>query len=171
MAIGDVAAPDAVDLEFDRLVVEQAKDGVQRPDPANAACAPAHGFRPGELADDFGHGLGDDGRRGASGFLGASEIVIALRVFHDLAFIEALQARRAQEAFDRPLRRAHARTFALLDGCGRLRGYALGDENDAPRPRIGLCRVGLEPALRQRLRHHARKVRFRARLHAGRDFF
>ena len=131
----------------------------------------------GAPATDFGQGT--RGRlhtrarprwKARSSFGFASEIIIALGVFqvngHSSVGPSNLPPSKPSTAF----LRSHARTFALLDGCGRLRGYALGAENDAPRPRDNLRRAGLEPALRQRLRHHAGKVRFRARTRsAGRD--
>ena len=109
---------------------------MQRPHPADAPRAPAHGLGPGEFAHDGRHRFGDDGGRRAAGLFGAHQIIAAaLRVLHDLAFLKALEPRSAQETLDRFFRRAYARAFALLDRGGRLFGHAFRDVSDAPRPR------------------------------------
>ena len=62
---GHVAGNDAVDVEvhdlrFARVVRQNADDRMQRAHPAQAATAPAHGFRPWEVADRFFQNFGDD---------------------------------------------------------------------------------------------------------------
>ncbi len=168
---GDIAALDAVHLEFNRLIVEQAEDRMQRPYPADAPRAPAHGLRPGELAHDGGHRLGDDRGGGAAGLFGAGQVIAALRVVDDLAFVEALQPRRAQEPLDRLFRRAHARTLPLLGRRSGLLRHALRDEGDAARPRERVLGRNGEPRLGQGLGHHASEVFSGARLHPRGDFF
>src|ERR1700674_468696 len=116
MPISDAAAHDAIDLEFNRFVAEEAEDGMKGPDPADAARSPAHGFWAGKFAHDLRNGLRYNCGRSAAGLFRPRDIIVALGVFHNLTFREALQASGAQETLDRFLGRTDARPFPFLDG-------------------------------------------------------
>uniref|UniRef100_A0A0N4ZZV5 Transposase n=1 Tax=Parastrongyloides trichosuri TaxID=131310 RepID=A0A0N4ZZV5_PARTI len=96
MALGHVAAVDAVDLERHHRAVEQGDDALERPHPAQGAGAPAHRLGPGEAADDLIDGLGED--------LGRLTALVADLGEPDAVALDQLvlgQAGLAQEAFQR----------------------------------------------------------------------
>ena len=64
--------------EGDGLAVEDAEDAAERANPEERAGAPAHGFGPGEAADQRGDGGGDQcfGRGGGGLFLEHPEIAL-----------------------------------------------------------------------------------------------
>ena len=107
MALRGVACLDAGDLERHDLAVEQAKDGLQRPDPAQLrailqAPVEAHRLRPGKADDHLAQRLGDDVGGRAAGLLDAREIVIALLlVLDDLGLSERGEARTLEKALRR----------------------------------------------------------------------
>ena len=144
VAVGHAARLDAGDFGGDDLAVEQGDDALQRADPAQAfrrdrRFAPAHRFRPRELADDvldrgFEH-LGDGAARG----LRDGEP-------HAVALGELVggEAGLAEEALQRLRGGGGAGAFDLLaDGGGGL-GQAFGDQREAAGggPHGELQRVG-----------------------------
>ena len=171
VALGQVAAGQAVavigavaQIERDDLAVEQADDAAQRADPDEAAgAAPAHGFRPGEAAQQAGHGAGDQ-VGGGDGF-GAlfQHPVVAL-----LAKLVAPGVVLAQKA-DQRLFRGGGAGAALGGAGGGDFGGDLGAQGDAagtePGGNVGWC--DRRPGRRST---SAFKLGRRAALHARRDF-
>ena len=173
VAAGGVAGADPLDLQRHglaaRLGGELAEDAVERAHPAQAALAPAHGFRPGEAAhrrlDRLRHDLG---RRPARAF-GDGEPDLRLLVVADLEVLPR-QPGGAQKALDRLLGRVHPRTLALLAHRRRPLREPRDRQRQPPRRHEGR-RMGVgQPALDQALGDQAPQILRRPRLHARRDF-
>jgi hypothetical protein len=144
----------------------------QRSEPAPRGRAPAHGFRPGEVADDGGDDLGQHVRRGAAGALDERHVELALlRIALDRGLIEGGEACALQEALHGGLRRADAGALALLAHVLAADRQARDVKRQAPRRRKGLRALIEEAALDQRIRDELFQVLRGAPLHARGDFF
>ena len=115
------------EIEAHDLPIQQAQDALQRPDPGEAAGAPAHGFRPGEAADHPLHGArGEVPRRDA----------LARLVEHPeaAAFHQRIPRRAVllQEAGECRIGRADARAAFFLAFGRNLRAQRR-DQSDAAR--------------------------------------
>ncbi|MNU68700.1 hypothetical protein D3C71_580720 [compost metagenome] len=193
VAIGDVAGNDAVDhkgndLRFVMFGAEQADDGLQRAHPAQAlrtlafnasiaralrhgGRAGAHGFRPGERADDAGHHLGDDLFRRAAGFVDDGDIEIALlRIGNDLRFRDIVEASAAQKALDGLFIGIGARPLLFLAHIGGAGVEAANIQcQTARRPVFARTLIG-KPSLHKRVGDEFLQIASRLALHAGGDF-
>ena len=172
---GAVAGLDPVHVHFHdaglaRVVGQDTENRVQRPHPTQAARAPAHGFGPGEIADDACQHLGHDDIGGAALLGDLGEIDLALFLVADLQRVAA-DTGTAQKALDRLFRRIGARALAFLGGGGGCGEQALHGQRQAARrgKRGGAC-VG-QPGLYQPVGHARAQVVRRARLHARGNFF
>ena len=177
----DVAGADAVDLERHHvrdlgLGPEGADDRLERAHPAQRPGlgrlrAPAHGFRPGEIADDGGQDLGQHLRRRAAGALDHGNVELALLgVRLDPRLIEGGEAGSLEETLDRLVGRADARTAPLLAHVLTLGGQPDDVQREAPRRREGACALVEEAALDEGVRDQLAQVLGGAPLHAGGDF-
>ena len=122
MAIGRASAFDACEGERHDLAVAacttMACSGrTQR----TGRARPAHGFRPGQFRERLGKDFRQHSAVGRPARLIARDIELALAVVLFRALLER-DAGRAQETFDRLLRRADARTFAFFLDVVLLRG-------------------------------------------------
>ncbi len=181
MAVGDIAGDKPVDLEghdarFLGLRAEGAQDRLQRAHPAHGAgpCrsgAPAHGFRPGEIADDARHRLGNDLLGGTAGLDDMGDVEIALlRIRMDMRLGNRGKPCAAQEAFDRLLVGVGARALALLADIGRAGVEAADIERQAARrPVFARALVG-QARFHQRVGDEFLQVARRLALHAGGNF-
>ncbi|MNX55269.1 hypothetical protein D3C86_860260 [compost metagenome] len=166
MALGHVAAVDAVDLERHHRPVEQGDDALDRAHPAQASRAPAHRLGPGEAADDLIDGLGED--------LGRLAALAADLGEPDAVALDQLvlgQAGLAQEAFQRLSRRRGLGSldlFIAVFGGGR---QAVDHQGQATRTGEDVQRVPGQAGGLQTVRHHALQVARGALLHTGGDFF
>ena len=182
MAIGGVSGRDAAGFEFHHLRVfgfrtEGRDDGMQRPHPVERAGlrrlrAPAHGFRPGEIAHDVGDDLGDDLDGRAARLLHDGNIEVALLgVLLDFRFIDGFQPGALEEARDRAFRRADARAFLFLAHI-RLPGRnAVHGEREPARRGEGFGALIDKPRLDQTVGDELPQILRGARLHARGDFF
>ena len=181
MAIGHVRSDDAVYLEGDddglfMLGAEGADDRLQRAHPAQRAglhrgLAPAHGFRPGEVADDIRHDSSNDFLRRAAGLGNDRNVEIALlRVATHLRFGNGGQASAAQEALDRLLVGIGARALALLAHIGRACGQAANIEREAPRRPIFPRTLIGKTRFDQGIGHQLLQIAGSLALHTGGNF-
>ena len=109
----EVAAPQARDFKIDNIAVENRNNGMQWPDPAKAAAAPAHGLGPGETRDGLGDGVGQYlGRRMA--FAGNFGDVICALIVAALLTLLQHYARGFEETLNRLLGRAHPGPLSFL---------------------------------------------------------
>ncbi len=171
---GRVACGDAVDLQRHgfgaRLGHEDAQDRMQRPHPAQAARAPAHGFRPREIAHRAFQHFGHDHIRRAARLFQRREPDLTLFVVAGLQLI-AGQTGGAQKAFQRLFRGIDARSLALF-AQGRAFGQQPFDgQNQPPRGRKRRRRGIGQPGLDKPIGHQLLEVGGSAPLHAGGDFF
>src|SRR5689334_18348746 len=111
MPDGGRAAGNAVDLDRDDLLAEDADDDVQRSDPAQIAGAPAHRLRPGEVPNDPSDSIGEN-IRGGTPFAFDDREEYAIAVFELLL----AEAGFAQKAFERLRGRRGARPLHLFAG-------------------------------------------------------
>ena len=150
------------------LIRKYAEDRVQRAHPAERARAPAHGFRPGEVADCVLDGLGDDFGCGTARTPDRGEPDLPLLVVTRLQLILG-QSGRPEEAFQRLLGRIRSGALAFLNRAGCLGEQIRGDQHQPPRrrKRFGV-RIG-QPGLDHVIGHEFLQVLRRARLHAGGD--
>ena len=171
-----VASGDAVNVEGDhfrlfRFRAEGGDDGLQRSHPAQGAGAPAHGFGPGEVADDAGHHVRNDFLCRAARLLDDGDVELALlRVALDRGFLDGGEACTAQEAFQRLRRRADARALALF--AGGLRGNRQAGDMQGKAAGRGECLRALigQTGFHQRIGDQRLEVICSTALHAGRDF-
>ncbi len=170
VAAGRVAALDAIDFEGNHFAIEGAENGLQGPDPAQGARAPAHGFGPGEFADGLGHELGNDIDCSAAGLAHRRDVKFALLVVLRREVFE-LEAGGFQEAVDGGLGRIDAGAFALLGYVSGLGVQALDGEYQAAGAGMGLGSFIGEARFHQAIGDQCAQVFRRLRLHAGGDFF
>ena len=78
MALRGVATDDAINFKRNDLAIKSANDGMQRAHPAQSAGAPAHGFRPWEIADHLGQQFRDHVLGSAALLLDGGHIEFAL---------------------------------------------------------------------------------------------
>ncbi len=155
---------------------EGADDRLQRADPAQRAgpgrChAGTHRLRPGEIADDIRHRLGDDLFGGTARLDDMGDVEVALlRVAMDVRLADRGKAGATQEAFDRLLVGVGARTLALFANIGGA-GVEAADVKRQParcpvlaRPLIGQARFD------QGIGQQLLEVTGRLALQAGRNF-
>ncbi|MNE45987.1 hypothetical protein D3C80_1403050 [compost metagenome] len=166
MALGHVAALDAVHLERNHRPVEQGQNALDRPHPAQGSGAPAHRLGPGEVADDVVDALGHDlgGRAALAADLGEPDAVA-------LDQLVLRQAGLAQEAFQRLRGGRGFRALQLFIAVGRGGGQAVDDQRQAARPGIGGQRIPGQAGGLQTVGGHALQVARGALLHTGGDFF
>ncbi len=193
VAIGDVAGDDAVDherndLRFVMFGAEQADDGLQRAHPAQAlrslafnagiartlrhgGRAGAHGFRPGEGADDAGHHLGDDLFRRTAGLVDDGDIEIALlRIGNDFRLRNIAQARTAQKALNGLFIGVGAWTLLFFAHIGRTGVEAANIQRQAARRPIFARTLIGQSSLHKRVGDEFLQIARRLALHAGGDF-
>ena len=182
MAVGDVAGPDAVDLEIDHLRIrglrpEGADDRMQRAHPGEAPrlCrggAPAHRFRPGKAADDLRHDPRDHLLGRNAGLLDHRDVEVALLRIRSI-FASSIEASPAalRKPVDRLVGRADTRPLALLAPVGRARRQAVHGERQPPRRRESLGALIDQTGLDQRVGDELPQILRRLPLHAGRNFF
>ena len=194
VAARPVARFKAVDLEMNHIGVfglrpEGAEDGLQRPHPAQRfrafrirrrirradrrrRRAPAHGFRPREIADDSGDDLRDRVGRRLPLLLDYGDVEFALlRVLLDLGLRDVAEPRALEKSLHGRVRRADARALALLARVASLHRQPDDGEREPPRRRERFRALIDEPAIDQRVGDERFQVLGRAPLHARRDFF
>src|SRR5205814_5954724 len=129
----EVAAPQARNFKIDNVAIEHRKDGMQWPDPAKAAAAPAHGFGPWQARDRLGDGVGQYlGGRLAFARNGG-EIIRALIVAALLALLKSY-ARGFKETLNRLLGRTNPRPFSFVGAVRLLDGKRTDRDGQPPRP-------------------------------------
>src|SRR3546814_95285 len=148
VTISDAPRADAFHFEVNDIIAKERDYALERANPTEAlgglACrAPAHGFGPGESADDGRNDIRNHfGRRAARLFNDGEEDAVALVVltFNELI---ASQASGAQEAFKRLSRRVRPWTFPLLSDRFSLKGQTFHDKGQPTRRHIAgkACRL------------------------------
>ncbi len=166
VALGDIAALDAIDGEGHDLAVEDADDAFQRAHPAQGPAAPGHGLRPGEVANDLLDHLGDDLRRRAALAMDVGEPDAVL--LHQLL---AGQAGGTQEPFHRLVGGPDPGALAVLVPVALGRGQPLGHQGQAARAAEGLHGLRDQALAGQVFARQALEVARGLGLHARGNFF
>ena len=152
------------------VAAEQAQHALQRAHPAHVAIAPAHGFRPRQIANGFfqqprqnipglGTGLFDHGKQE--------------RALWEFAFL-ALSARQPvgfQKPFNGFFRRIDLGAAFFFAQAWLFFGQVLDHQRQAARRDIGAGITVFEPGIFQTGRHETFQVGSGTCLHAGRNFF
>src|SRR5262249_7226641 len=165
------AAPDAVDLEGNDLAVEQADDGLERPNPAQAANAPAHRFWPREAFHQLRHDLGNDLCGGAARSFHKRQVIGTLLVVAPLSLVCRRKPRRFEEALDRRIWRIDAWALPLFPNVRRSCRQTFDHRAQAPRSSEGLYLIELQAGFAKCVAEQPREKFSRTRLHPRWDLF
>ncbi len=158
-----------VERAFQQLPVEDGKDVMDRPDPAESAGRPAHALGPGELPDRLVDQVGQHVGGIAAGLFGHGEPEDALAGVALFALLQAGEAGAAQEAGDRLFGRADAGAFALFLHVRRAGGQTFDHQRQTARGGVGLRRSDLQAGCRQLCGDQALEILGRTGLHACRN--
>ncbi len=158
-----------VQRHVDDGAVEQAQNVLQRPHPAQRIAAPPHRLRPGERLDRARDERGQDARGRAAGDRPREVVVVGPAHGADLERVERVDARRLHEAFQRALRRADVRAFALLGHVRLAFRQTVDHEREPSRRHVRIGSRERQPFLAE-LRGNRRAQLLRGRrLHARGD--
>ena len=164
-----VARRDAFDLKRHDFTIEGADNGEELAHPAQGACAPAHGFWPGEFPDDIRQQLGHHIGCGAPGFPDRGDIERALLVVLNRELIE-LQSGGFQEAINGGLGRIGARALAFLAHISGFGIEAFDGEHEAAWRGVGLGAFIGESRFDEAVGNETAQIFRRPGLHAGGNF-
>ena len=143
---------------------------MQRAHPGLPIGGPAHRFRPGKLRDRGGDRGGRGGRRGDAWNAPQEDPGLALAVAARLAIGQGpALAQLAQEALDRLVGRADARTLDLLGAIRRGHRQTVDDQREAPWRREGARRAPGQPGPLEPVADQPKQILGGASLHARGD--
>ena len=168
-----VGRRDAVDVARHDLglavVAQNTDDGVQRTDPSQAPCAPAHGLWPGEVLDGRFQRFRDDLGSRAARLFDRSEPDLPFFVVSRFKLVFR-QSRRAQKSLERLFGRIGAGAFAFFADSRTFSEQIIDGQNKAARCRKGTSGGVGQTRIDKGVRHQPLQIVSGARLHLGGDF-